>query len=49
MAAMKTVIAHTFRNYRLTTPLKMNELKFKLGITYRLLNTHLIQVHKRDE
>lgn len=49
MATMKTVVAHTIRNYRLTTPLKMDELKFKLSITYRLLNTHLIQVHERTE
>lgn len=49
MATTKMVIAHTIRNYRLTTPLRFNELKMKQSITYRLLNKHLIQIHSRNE
>lgn len=48
MATTKMVIAHTIRHYRLTTPLRLDELKMKQSITYRLLNKHLIQIHARE-
>lgn len=44
---MKLVAAHILRNYRLSSPLKLDELKVKLSISFRLLNKHLLQVHKR--
>lgn len=45
---MKLVAAHILRNYRLSSPLKLHELKVKLSVSFRLVNKHLIQVHKRD-
>lgn len=46
---MKLVAAHILRNYRLSTPLKLDELKVKLSVSFRLVNQHLVQVHKRDD
>lgn len=45
---MKLVAAHILRNYRLSTPLKLHELKLKLSVSFRLLNKHLIQVERRE-
>lgn len=45
---MKLVAAHILRNYRLSTPLKLHELKVKLSVSFRLLNKHMIQVQKRE-
>ncbi|XP_031641181.1 probable cytochrome P450 313a4 [Contarinia nasturtii] len=45
---MKLVAAHILRNYHLKTPLKLHDLKVKLSISFRLINKHLLSVHKRD-
>lgn len=45
---MKLVAAHIIRNYRLSTPLQLNELKVKLSVSFRFLSKHMIQIQKRE-
>lgn len=48
MVVMKLILAHILRHFRVTTPLKMSDLKVRMDINIFLINGHLIQVHKRD-
>lgn len=48
MYTVKLVAAHILRNYRLSTPLQLHELKIKLSVSFRFLTTHLIQVQQRE-
>lgn len=49
MYTMKLSLAHIIRNYRLTSPLKLADLKIKFSISFRMLNKMMIQMHRRDE
>lgn len=49
MYTMKLALAHIVRNYRLTSPLKLSELRIRLSVSFRLLNKTLVQVHRRAE
>lgn len=48
MIVMKVMIAHLFRSYRFTTHLKMMDLKMRLDINVRLLNRHMVKIHRRN-
>lgn len=44
--AMKITIVHLLRNYKFTTHLKMNDLKFSFGMTLKILNQS-VSIEKR--
>lgn len=48
MAVMKVILAHILRNFRLTTDLKMEELRVRMDINIFLIGGHQVQVHPRD-
>lgn len=48
-AAVKVIAVHFVRNYILSTPLKLDDLKFRMNITLHLVSKHLIQLKRRDE
>lgn len=45
---LKMFVAWLSRNYRFSTDLKYEDLKFRMDITLRLLNKHMVHVIKRD-
>lgn len=45
---LRMFVAWLARNYRFSTKLKMTDLKFRMDITLKLLNGHMIQIHKRQ-
>ncbi|KAJ6637457.1 putative cytochrome P450, partial [Pseudolycoriella hygida] len=47
--AMKSILAHILRNYRLTTPLKLEDLKLRMRVNIYLLNKHMVQIYERNE
>lgn len=49
MYTMKLALAHIVRNYRLTSPLKLSDLRIRLSVSFRMLNKTLVQVHRRAE
>ncbi|XP_037028299.1 probable cytochrome P450 313a4 [Bradysia coprophila] len=48
-AAMKTILANVLRNYRLTTPLKLEDLRVRMRVNIFLLNKHMVQLFERNE
>lgn len=44
---MKTVMVHLLNNFRFTTDLKYDQLKFRVDITLKLVNKHMLRVHPR--
>lgn len=46
--SLKVLVAWLCRNYRFTTDLKYEDLKFQMDITLKLLNKHMVHVHKRE-
>uniref|UniRef100_A0A1B0DA01 Uncharacterized protein n=1 Tax=Phlebotomus papatasi TaxID=29031 RepID=A0A1B0DA01_PHLPP len=49
MMSMKTAIAHTIRNLKFSTKLKLEELRFEIDVTLKLVNQHLVTVEIRHE
>ncbi|GAB0100688.1 Cytochrome P450 [Sergentomyia squamirostris] len=49
MMSMKTAIAHTIRNLKFSTDLKLEDLRFEIDVTLKLVNTHLVTVERRFE
>ncbi|XP_037050461.1 probable cytochrome P450 313a4 [Bradysia coprophila] len=45
---VRMFVAWIVRNYRFTTNLKMEELTFRMNITMKLAQGHMVQVHKRE-
>lgn len=45
---MKTVMVHLLNNFRFTTDLKYDELKFRVDITLKLVQKHMLRVHPRQ-
>lgn len=48
MTVMKVVLTHILRNFRVTTQLKMEELRVRMDINIHLIGGHQMQVHPRD-
>lgn len=46
--ALKMFVAWLGRNFRFTTDLKYDDMKFRMDITLKLLNRHMVHVHNRD-
>ncbi|KAJ6636720.1 Cytochrome P450 4C1 [Pseudolycoriella hygida] len=46
--SMKTMLSALLRNYKFSTSLKMEDLKWKFEITMKLVNTHLVTIEKRN-
>lgn len=46
---MKLFIVHMVRQYRLTTKLKLEDLKFQMQITLGMLNENVIAIENRDD
>lgn len=47
MMSMKIAVAHTIRNFRFTTDLKLEELRLEIDITLKLVNKHLVRATER--
>lgn len=48
MTVMKVMLTHILRNFRITTDLKMEELRVRMDINIFLIGGHQIQVHPRE-
>lgn len=48
MAVMKVMLAHILRHFRLTTKLKIEELRVRMDINIFLIGGHQVQVHPRE-
>lgn len=49
MLVLKLVTVYVLRKYRLTTELRLEDLRLRINITLKLLNKHRVQLHKRDD
>lgn len=45
--AMKICLAHILLNYRLTSPLKMEDLDIHMSVSFRFAKTSLVQLRRR--
>lgn len=48
IVAMKLLIVYIVRHYRLTTKLKLEDLKFQMQITLGMLNENVIEIENRN-
>lgn len=48
MVVMKVMLTHILRNFRITTNLKMSDLRVRMDINIFLIGGHMIQVHPRN-
>lgn len=46
--SIKVVLAHFFRNYRVSTELKLREIEFEFTIVTKVVNGFMVEVHKQD-
>lgn len=46
---MKLFIIYVVRQYRLSTKLKLEDLKFQMQITLGMLNEKVIEIENRDD
>lgn len=37
------------RNFRFTTSLRIEDLKFRMSVTMKLVNGHMVQAHRRED
>lgn len=44
----KMVVVDILRHFKISTKLKIKDLRFRMHITLQLINKHLISVEKRD-
>lgn len=49
MVVMKIALAKVLKSYRLSTPLKRDDVKVNMGINTNFICRHLVNVHKRIE
>lgn len=47
LLSMKTVISHVIRKYKFTTTLKMEDLKYKLGLVVMPVQGYPLKIQKR--
>jgi len=45
---VRLFVAWMVRNYRFTTDLKMEELDFRMNVTMKLVQKHMVHIHKRE-
>lgn len=48
MMFLKTILVKVLRQYKFTTQLKFEELKYSVHISLKLINKHMVQVEKRS-
>lgn len=48
MFSMKTVLSAVLRNYKITTDLKMSDLKLEFEIALKLANKHMVRIERRE-
>lgn len=46
--SVKIILASVLRNYKFSTNLRMEDLKWKFELTLKLVNTHLVTIEKRN-
>lgn len=44
---MKVMLTHILRNFRITTALRMEDLRVRMDINIFLIGGHMVQVHPR--
>ncbi|XP_059621733.1 cytochrome P450 4c21-like [Phlebotomus argentipes] len=47
LMSMKTMIIHLLSNYRLSTELRMEDLRTKIDVTLKLINKHMVSIEAR--
>lgn len=48
MTVMKVMLTHILRNFRITTNLKLTDLRVRMDINIFLIGGHMVQVHPRN-
>lgn len=48
LKSMKVVLAHFFRNYKVTTSLKIDDITFKFGVVSRVAQRYMVRLSKRN-
>jgi cytochrome P450 len=46
--SMKVIMAYLLRRYRFSTNLKMDDLRWELSVTLRLMNKHMVTIKRRE-
>lgn len=46
--ALRMLVVWLSRNYRFSTDLRMEDLHFRMDITLKLLNGHMVRVQRRE-
>lgn len=49
MIALKIILIHLIRNYKFSTTMKYEELKFRTDINLKLCTGHLVSISKRSQ
>lgn len=44
---LKLATIYVLKRYRLSTTMKIDELRLRMNVTLNLINTHRVQVHRR--
>lgn len=44
---LKLATVYVLKRYRLSTTMKMNDLRLRMNVTLNLINMHQVQVHRR--
>lgn len=45
----RAMLFHLFRHYRFSSKLRMDELRIEFNVNVRLLNNHMVSVHRRND
>lgn len=45
---MKMCVVYVLKSYRVSTRLRMDDLKFRMNVTLNLLTTHQVRLHRRE-
>lgn len=46
--AMKLCLAHILLNYHVTSPLKMEDLRIRMSISFRFAKSSIVQLRRRQ-
>lgn len=41
-------VVYVLKSYRISTRLRISDLRFRMNVTLNLLTTHLVRLHRRD-
>lgn len=47
LIVLKLFAVYIIKNFKITTKLKLEDLKFRMNITLNLINKHMVQIERR--